>query len=271
MEALRVRRFRRLETAVWYYQHSATLRWVTVAGVYPHGEADYYISLRNIIERMRSEGSQVHYERLFVHPPEEEMRIHPDELEVIRQIDQVEVLRIARASVLGWIDVREALRPSDGWQHHDVTAQEVFSHTGSHWARQQARRSIRLLDWPDTNRRGPAKYRLYIATTARLAARHGRTGWVKDHPALTQHRITTAVKAVRDTDNHSVLIWDPDVLPGIATALAGLGFVRQWSEWLRVGQLPHCGATTAQLLLGRAPSTRKASRPTARGSDDWTQ
>ncbi|WP_422769994.1 hypothetical protein ACN28C_25155 [Plantactinospora sp. WMMC1484] len=253
MDVLRVRRRRTLESVVWYYRHSAVTRWITVVAVHPQGEAAYFLTVRTIANRGRTGGARVYYEELLSPSGGERRVLHPDVRRVIDRVGEWEVLRIARAGVLGWVDAREALRPDSDWHAHPVSTVDAVSLTGAGWIDRYVRQSLRRLDWADGSRRGPSLHRLRVATAARREARCGRTDRLGAHPALLARRATAALDALRRDDGHGVLLCAPEVLPRVAAGLADLGFTRQGSEWLPVGQLPQRGTTAVQLLLGCGP------------------
>jgi hypothetical protein len=173
---------------------------------------------------------------------------------VISQLEEAETLRMERLDVLGWVHIRAGLQHSEHWQPHEVTALQLVRFVSPLWARPRARHVLDLLQWPDTSRRGPAKYRLYEATVARLAARQRDTGQVSDHCGLLRTRADTAVGIVCHTNKDVVLVWDVEVLPMIAPEFARLGFVRQHIRWLQVGQLPDRGGAAACRFLGVGPA-----------------
>ncbi|MEQ4299957.1 hypothetical protein ABNF97_00970 [Plantactinospora sp. B6F1] len=238
---------------MWYYRHSAVNRWITVLAVHPQGEPAYFLTVRTIANRGRTGGSRVYYEELLAPSAGERRGLHPDVRQVVDRIGEWEVLRIARAGVLGWVDAREALRPETDWHIHPVSMSDAVDLTGPSWIDRYVRQALRRLDWADGSRRGPRLHQLRVATAARREARRGRTERLGAHPSLLVRRATAALDALRHDDGHGVLLCAPEVLPRVAAGLADIGFTRQGSEWLPVGQLPHRGAAAVQLLLGCGP------------------
>ncbi|MFC6023700.1 hypothetical protein ACFP2T_47050 [Plantactinospora solaniradicis] len=262
--ALRVRRGV-LYTAVWYYKQPDDGRYITIVGTYPHGDPLYYHHLRTILHRAEAGGSQIHYERGLTHVPGDDDRSTDDEAVVIRQLEEVEVSRMAHASALGWVNLREHLCAAETWCPHDQSALQFVRRAGPSWFLPRLDFAQRLLEWPDTSRRGPARYRRQVAATARKAASGAQPGC---HPAQIQEAARDAVHVIAHANGHVALAWDVEVLPQIAARLARLPHdsrpVRDRVEWLRVGQLPSRAVEAALTLLPigpRRPPTGTSASP----------
>jgi hypothetical protein len=245
----------RLQTAVHHYLHTDTdtARRVTVIGTHHYGAPAYWAEIRARIDRQTVGGAVVHCEGSQLLPAAPDMT--EDERRLLDQLRHCRALEQQRVGDgFGWVHQRDGLTYPDHWHINDLSDLDILRSLGPDVIGKLIGHMRRILQWPDGDHRGPARYRVLTALrvritgTDRIITRRGPADTV-----LTDDRERLALQGVANTDRDTVLIWGVAHLPGLGAGLNDQGFARYGdTEWHTVTDVPPLWPALRQLLLRRA-------------------
>ncbi|GAA0905196.1 hypothetical protein [Virgisporangium aurantiacum] len=248
----------RLQTAVHHYLHPDLPRRVTIIGTHHFGVPAYWTDIRARIDRLVAGGAVVHCEGSMLVPDASD--VTEDERRLLTELRRCRVLEQQRVSqVFGWVHQRDGLGYPPHWQVIDLSHLEILRRLGPDMIGKFIGPLRRMVDWPDDDRCGPARYRFLIAVRVRITGndraitRRGPADTV-----LVDDRQRLALDAVAGTGRDTVLVWGASHLAGLGTALRSRGFVRCGdTEWHTVLDLPPIWPAFRQLLPGGSTRSRK--------------
>jgi hypothetical protein len=247
----------RLQTAVHHYLHADPPRRITIIGTHHFGAPAYWTDIRARIDRLATQGAVVQCEGSTLVPDapdatEEEQRL----LTELRRCLALEQQRVTQ--VFGWIHQRDGLGYPSHWEIIDLSHLEILRRLGPHIIDKFATQLRRLVDWPDGDHRGPARYRAAIAIQVRKTGKdRAITRRGKADAVLIDDRQRLALDAVAGTSRDTVLIWGAAHLAGLGAGLRDKGFVRcDDTEWHTVLDVPPVWPAFRQLLPG-APTRNR--------------
>ena len=151
--------------------HRTTGKTVTLIGVIHAGHADYYQTIREIIDGMRARGTAIHGEGCMHRQPAPQTTMTPDERAAVEAMGRNGKLGRRNAPHLadGWIHQLDGL-PEGTWDIHDLTALDLTRQLGARLAFQLIGGQNRSLDCDPTNPLTVIRLQRQFAATMRLAA-----------------------------------------------------------------------------------------------------
>jgi hypothetical protein len=241
----------RLQTAVHHYLHADPPRRITVIGTHHFGVPAYWTDIRARIDRMTAQGAVVHCEGSSLVPDAADAT--DEERRLLSELRRCRVLEQQRVSqVFGWVHQRDGLGYPPDWQIIDLSHLEILRRLGPDMIGKVAGTMRRMVDWPDSDRRGPARYRFLIAVRVRMTGNDRAI--TRRGPAdavLIDDRHRLALDAVAGTGRDTVLVWGASHLAGLGAGLREKGFVRcDDTEWHTVLDIPPIWPALRQLLAG---------------------